>query len=164
MCVFGFQGLQTYILYGFSRFGEEGGAREDPGRPPFLLLLQYTFLIQLLFETDANPRWLAPPLPVHLPYSILVQNWWKSSLATPSSPSTHFLFIIIEYDESPLLCPIPSPSLSTHSLSNSFSKQMKKLSSCCCCYNHLGQYPRMAIRLRAIPSGKAISLPRASPL
>ena len=47
---------------------------------------------QFLCKTDANPLWRLPLPPVHLPYSILLRNWWKSSLATHSSSSTHSLF------------------------------------------------------------------------
>ena len=37
-------------------------------------LLQYTFLIQFLCKTDTNPLWRQPPPPVHILYSILIQN------------------------------------------------------------------------------------------
>ena len=53
---------------------------------------QCMFLIQFLFKIDGNPLWSLPPPPVHVSYSILIQNWWKSSLAPLSSPSACFLF------------------------------------------------------------------------
>ena len=77
-------------LYGFGRFEEEGGGKEDQGRPH--PLLQHTFLIQFLFKTDANPLWRPPPPPVYIPYSILIHYKCKSSLAPPFSSSTHSLF------------------------------------------------------------------------
>ena len=63
---------KPFYLYGFGRFEEEGGVREDQGRPH--PLLQHTFLIQFLFNIDENPLWRPPPPPVHFPYSILIQN------------------------------------------------------------------------------------------
>ena len=57
-----------------------------------LLLQFYMFLIQFLLKTDEYPLWgLLPPL-VHIPQWILIQNWWISSLGSPSSPSTCSLF------------------------------------------------------------------------
>jgi hypothetical protein len=38
------------------------------------LLLQYSCLIQSLFKTDENTLWSLSPPPVHLPYSIHIQN------------------------------------------------------------------------------------------
>ena len=55
-------------------------------------LLQCRFLIQFLFKLDGNPLWSLLPPPVHIPYSIPIQNGWKSSVEHPSSPRTYYLF------------------------------------------------------------------------
>jgi hypothetical protein len=73
---------------------------------PFLL--QYTFLIQFSFKTDENPLWWPPPPLVHIPYAILIQNWWTSSVAPPSSSSTHSFLIqfLFKADDNPLRRPL----------------------------------------------------------
>jgi hypothetical protein len=35
---------------------------------------QYIFIIQFLFKIHANPLWSLPFPPIHIPYSILIQN------------------------------------------------------------------------------------------
>ena len=49
------------------------------------------FFNRFPFKIDANALWSPPPPPAHTPYSLLIQNWWKSSLALPTSSSTHSL-------------------------------------------------------------------------
>ena len=39
-----------------------------------LWLLQYMFLINVLFKIDEHLLWGIPPSPVHISYSILIQN------------------------------------------------------------------------------------------
>jgi hypothetical protein len=38
------------------------------------LLPQYIFLLELLFKIDENPLWSLLSPPVHIPYSVLIQN------------------------------------------------------------------------------------------
>ena len=52
----------------------------------------HIFLIQFLFKIDVSALWSLPPSPVHIPYSILIQNWWEYSLNTLSPSSRYSLF------------------------------------------------------------------------
>ena len=47
-----------------------------------LRLPQYVFLTHC-HSNDENPLWSVLPIPIHIPYSILIQNWCKSSLEPP---------------------------------------------------------------------------------
>ena len=105
------------------------------------LLLQCFFLIQFLFKIDASALWSLPPSPVHIPYSILIQNWWKSSMAATSSSSTSPYSKLMEILSGASIhipysiliqswkCSLGQPTYpNTHSLFNSYSKLMKILS------------------------------------
>ena len=69
--------------------------------PQYIFLIQLLFkidentfwcLIQLLFKNDANTLWGPLLSSVHIPYSVLIQNWWKYSLRPLSPSSTYSLF------------------------------------------------------------------------
>jgi hypothetical protein len=45
-----------------------------PTTPKESLPPQYILLIQILFKFDENPLWSLPPIPIYIPYSILIQN------------------------------------------------------------------------------------------
>ena len=52
--------------------------------PPntYLIHIPYSILIKNWWKSSLE----LPSTPIHIPYSILIQNWWKSSLELPSSP------------------------------------------------------------------------------
>ena len=57
----------------------------------YIYLYVYRFISRCI-ETD-EPLWSIPPLLKHVSYSILLQNWWKSSLKHPFSSNAYVLFI-----------------------------------------------------------------------
>ena len=90
------------------------------------LLPQDTFLLQFLFKTEENALWRPSCPRVHIPHSILIQNWWTSSVEPPSSSSSSYSV----FKSFPKIMKILSGASfhhSTYSLFNSYSKLMKIL-------------------------------------